>query len=234
MKVRIKFSKTGPLKYIGHLDIMRYFQKLNRRANIPVAYSEGFSPHQILSFSPPLSLGAESLGEYADLEITELINSDEAISELNKHSVDGIEIYSFKQLPEKSPNAMSCVTAARYLCSLKDTISVPFDVNEELANLFLLKEINVVKKTKKNETTINIRPLVYAYSFPNNEKAEFLLSAGSIDNLKPELIYKVIFDKYNIEMPDRPLDIIRIDMYTGEKDNLVSLNDIGMDIKCVK
>ena len=75
MKVRIRFSKTGALVYIGHLDVMRYFQKLFRRSGIPVAYTEGFSPHQILSFSHPLPLGMESAGEYADVELTCRITS---------------------------------------------------------------------------------------------------------------------------------------------------------------
>ena len=54
MKVRIKFSKEGSLKFIGHLDTMRYFQKALRRAKLPVAYSEGFSPHIIMSFAAPV------------------------------------------------------------------------------------------------------------------------------------------------------------------------------------
>ena len=56
MKVRIKFSKQGPVKFIGHLDVMRYFQKAMRRAAIDIKYSEGFSPHQIMSFAAPRGL----------------------------------------------------------------------------------------------------------------------------------------------------------------------------------
>lgn len=50
MKIRIKFRKYGVMKFVGHLDIMRYFQKAVRRANIDICYSEGFSPHQIMIF----------------------------------------------------------------------------------------------------------------------------------------------------------------------------------------
>ena len=57
MKIRIKFSKYGTMKYIGHLDMMRFFQKAIRRAGIDVKYSEGFSPHQIMSFAAPLGAG---------------------------------------------------------------------------------------------------------------------------------------------------------------------------------
>ena len=60
MKVRIKFSKEGPVKFVGHLDTMRYFQKAIRRANLPVAFSGGYSPHMIMSFAAPLGVGTES------------------------------------------------------------------------------------------------------------------------------------------------------------------------------
>lgn len=56
MKVRIKFSKEGPMKFVGHLDTMRYFQKAIRRANLPVAFSGGFSPHMIMSLQHHLVL----------------------------------------------------------------------------------------------------------------------------------------------------------------------------------
>ena len=69
MKVRIKFSKTGALRYIGHLDVMRYFQKAIRRTDIAASYSNGFSPHMIMSFAEPLGVGLTSIGEYFDLEL---------------------------------------------------------------------------------------------------------------------------------------------------------------------
>ena len=69
MKIRIKFAKYGTMKFIGHLDVMRFFQKVFRRANVDIAFSEGMSPHMILSFAAPLGLGAEGMSEYADIQI---------------------------------------------------------------------------------------------------------------------------------------------------------------------
>lgn len=69
MRVRIKFSKHGAVKFIGHLDTMRYFQKAIRRSEIDIAYSGGFSPHQIMSFAAPLGVGQTSNGEYMDIEV---------------------------------------------------------------------------------------------------------------------------------------------------------------------
>ena len=83
MKIRIKFAKEGAMKFIGHLDIMRYFQRAIRRAGIDVAYSEGFSPHMIMSFANPLGVGLTSEAEYFDLVIRSEYSSQELISRLN-------------------------------------------------------------------------------------------------------------------------------------------------------
>ena len=77
MKVRIKFAKTGHMKFVGHLDTMRYFQKAIRRAELPVAFSGGYSPHMIMSFAAPLGVGTTSLGEYFDMELTDTVPTKE-------------------------------------------------------------------------------------------------------------------------------------------------------------
>lgn len=83
MKVRIKFRKYGVLKFIGHLDVMRFFQKMMRRAEIPIAFTGGYSPHMIMSFASPLGIGLTSDGEYVDIELTELIDSETAVRRMN-------------------------------------------------------------------------------------------------------------------------------------------------------
>ena len=78
LKIRIKFRKWGAMKFIGHLDMMRYFQKAVRRANIDICYSEGYSPHQIMSFAAPLGVGITSDGEYFDIEVNSSLSSKES------------------------------------------------------------------------------------------------------------------------------------------------------------
>ena len=83
MKIRIKFSKQGAMKFIGHLDTMRYFQKAMRRADVDIRYSEGFSPHQIMSFAAPLGVGLTGSGEYLDIEVLSTDSSVEMVKRLN-------------------------------------------------------------------------------------------------------------------------------------------------------
>lgn len=77
MIFRIRFAKYGVLKFIGHLDVMRYFQKVIRRSELPVRYSQGFNPHQLMSFAQPLGVGITSDGEYMEVEF-----DDSALAEL--------------------------------------------------------------------------------------------------------------------------------------------------------
>ena len=116
MKARIKFRKYGALRFIGHLDVMRYFQKVMRRAEIPIAFTGGFSPHMIMSFASPLGIGLESDGEYLDIELTEPIKSNEAVRRMNEAGVEGIEVLSFLQIAEeKKMTGMTILAAADYL-----------------------------------------------------------------------------------------------------------------------
>ena len=99
MKLRIKFKKYGAVRFIGHLDVMRFFQKAIRRAGIDVAYSQGFSPHQIMAFAAPLGVGLTSNGEYMDIEVNSIASCQDVQERLNRVSVPGIEVISVKILP---------------------------------------------------------------------------------------------------------------------------------------
>ena len=114
MKIRIKFSKQGNMRFIGHLDIMRYFQKAMRRAAVDIRYSEGFSPHQIMSFAAPLGVGLTGSGEYLDIEVLSTESSGRMVERLNAQMAEGMEVLSFKRLPDSAGNAMSLVAACDY------------------------------------------------------------------------------------------------------------------------
>ena len=119
MKVRIKFAKHGVMKFIGHLDTMRFFQKAIRRAGVDVKYSEGFSPHQIMSFAAPLGVGMESYGEYMDIEVLSMPSAEQMKHDLNQVMVEGVEILSVTPLPDQAKNAMASVAAAGYFIQIR-------------------------------------------------------------------------------------------------------------------
>lgn len=194
MKARIKFRKFGAMKFIGHLDIMRYFEKAMRRADIPIAFTGGYSPHMIMSFANPLGVGVTSDGEYFDIELTEPISSEKAVKQLNETMVEGMEIVSFVEIPDtKKETGMSIVVAADYLSSVKHG-EFPADWKEKV-NAFLNQEqIVICKKTKKSEKDVDIKPMIY--KFEVREDAVYMMVAtGSVENLKPGLVMEA-FTKY--------------------------------------
>lgn len=209
MKVRIKFRKWGVMKFIGHLDVMRYFQKAMRRANIDIAYSTGFSPHQIMSFAAPLGVGLTSDGEYLDIEANSLTTSKESVEALNHTMVDGMEVVSFRLLPEDAQNAMSIVAAADYRISFsKEMLTKQFDCEENdfeslfeirngrsvkgfLDQFYSRKEILIQKKTKKSEAVVDIRSMIYELEYVDHAFV-MKLATGSAANLKPSLVLEAM------------------------------------------
>ena len=233
MKIRIKFRKNGVMKFIGHLDIMRYFQKAMRRADIDICYSEGFSPHMIMSFAAPLGVGLTSDGEYLDIEIGQELSSASAIQRLNSVMAEGIEVVSFRRIPEgKASNAMSLVAAADYEVRFRKGFK-PGEGWEECFDAFLSREsIPVLKKTKKSEREVDIRPLIYRME--RRKDCIFMqVATGSAENLKPELVMEAFGAFAGISFSEFALLIHRLEVYAdlgtdGER-RLVPLEDLGED-----
>ena len=240
MKIRIKFRKWGSMKFIGHLDMMRYFQKVMRRADVDIRYSEGFSPHQIMSFAAPLGVGITSDGEYFDIEVHSTKSSAEMIADMNKTMVDGVEITGYVALPDNAKTAMAIVAAADYVLSYKEGYEVPFSVEEwksHVAELFTnQKAFTIIKKTKKSEREVDLKPLVYAFDvIEENGKPAFYInvSTGSVDNIKPELLLASMYEKLGLEYNESAIAIHRKDVYAVDEKSgkKVSLLDLGEKIK---
>lgn len=231
LKVRIKFRKNGVMKFVGHLDIMRYFQKAIRRAEIPAAYSGGFSPHMIMSFANPLGVGMTSDGEYFDLELRDKITSSEAVKRLNEQMVDGMEVVSFVEIPEdKKSKGMTIVAGADYLSTVKTGV-FPEGWQQKLEAFYAQEEILVVKATKKSEKEVNIRPMIYKLE-AREDKLFMQLATGSVQNLKPELVAES-FASY-LGMKDLTFVHHRLETYanvgTEDAPEFVTLDALGTEI----
>lgn len=221
MKIRVRFSKQGQMKFIGHLDMVRYFQKVMRRGEIDVAYSEGFSPHQKMSFAAPLSVGVLSKGEYFDMEVNSTLSTKEAIEKINEQNVEGVKVLSYKLLPDNAKNAMAVMSAADYF------VYTDIFTDDDITGFINQDSINVIKKTKKSEKEVDIKPLIY--SIKKEDNGIFIkLAQGSAQNLKPELVVTAL--ENFTQKSDTSYIYERLDMYCTEDGKLTSLDDIGSDI----
>lgn len=229
VRARVRFAKTGVMRFVGHLDMMRFFQKAVRRAGLPIAYTGGFHPHQIMSFALPLGIGVTSEGEYMDIELTENVEPKEAVRRLNEQMADGVEVLAFRYLPEKSKKAMAAVEAARYVVWVKG-FSLPEVSFQEGIRAFYEEadEIIITKKTKKSERQLDLKPLIYEFDF-SEDKFILTLSAGSTDNIKPELVFSHFMKSLGVEEDDYRLGIHRLDLLgKDEAGRFVSLGEMGV------
>lgn len=230
MKLRIKFRKFGPIRFIGHLDVMRFFQKAIRRAGIDVTYTSGFSPHQIMSFAAPLGVGLTSNGEYMDIEVGSMESCQDILERINRASVPGIEVTSVKVLPEGAGNAMASVAAASYTVRFREGREPDADIAALLPDFLKKKHIIITKETKKGTREVDLRPAIYKLAW---EQGAFymLVDASSAGNIKPIQVIKALLAECGESLQENTLLITREDVYTNigteDEPKLVPLEKIG-------
>lgn len=233
MKIRVKFAKTGAIRFIGHLDVMRYFQKAVRRAEIDVAYSGGFSPHQIMSFAAPLGVGLTSCGEYMDLEVNSCTTSKDMMDRLNAVMVDGMEIRKVTMLEDHAKNAMASVAAAAYRVSFREGYEPETDWVSQIIDFYEQPCITVKKKTKKSELELNLKPSIYSLTVSQDKDIFMLVDASSSGNIKPGLVMEAFMSSIGQELLEFSLEIKREDTYTNlgtaENPEFVPLDAVGKE-----
>lgn len=218
MKVRLKFSKTGALKFVGHLDLMRTFQKIFRMSGIPIGYSEGFNPHQIFSIAAPLGVGTTSSAEYLDLKLIQHVEALDLMKQINLYCPVGIEVLEVKYLDENESAAMASVVAARYHINQHD-----LSITADLIETFKAQENIYINKISKKgvRNTVDIKPAIYMLEC-HNQIISMMIATGSKLNIKPQAVCEAIcefaktpYDRFNYE--------IHRDALYKDIDNLVTL-----------
>lgn len=221
MKARIKFSKSGSMKFIGHLDVMRYFQKAFRRAEIDVQYSQGYSPHQLISFAAPLGVGLTSEGEYLDMQLGECLTSKEMVDKINAVMSEGFHVESFRALSDDSKNAMSIVAAADYAVSVKEGYFICDDFTSRFEDFYHRDEIVILKTTKKSEKEVNIKPMIYEVAY-NRGVFDKLISKNTFSTIveEKETNHCGCSTEVDSNGLDHNNDVVYMQIATGSVNNL--------------
>lgn len=214
-KHRIKFSKTGMAKYISHLDLLRCFTRSIMRAELPVRYSQGFNPHQRITFSLPLSIGVTSECEFVDIDFEDGVSHEEIREKLDKNLPPDISVLNVCDITKSANDIVS----ARYRVSL--FTDEEFD-SLKLREFFDMGEVAITKKTKKKgEVQVNLMDFVKGWNMleaSNSEDGymtefELKLSAGGQSNLKPEIAVEALCSFLAPSVRVRSYDIHRTNIY---------------------
>ena len=186
--IRVKYKKKEEVKYVGHLDTMRTFMRCLKRTIIPLEYSKGFNPRIKISFALPLGVGVTSDSEYFDLELTDKMNIDMFIGELNSVLPKGFKVVSAFYLEDTKKSLMSLVKEAVYEIKIRDEI----DFNK-INDLFIQDEILLDKTSKsgKNTEKVDIKKNIIDFEIKQNV-CVFHVTAGSVNNVNPNSLVEAI------------------------------------------
>ena len=155
-RIRIRFSKSGTFKFIGHKDLLRTLEALFRRARLPLAMSNGFHPKVRMSFPSALALGYESSGEVLELEMNdaaEPVDTDALLAGLNRQTLNGLTFLSARLLQEGEKKA--CLASSVF------QMTVPPELRQQTAErieTFLAETSLVVSKA--NGKPVDVRAAV--------------------------------------------------------------------------
>lgn len=227
MILRVKFNKKNYLKYIGHLDLLRLFQRTFNRAEIPVKYSEGFNPHPKFSIANPLSLGIESEEEYMDIDLVEKIDSVDFIERMNSILPKDIQILD-AIYPDDEKSISSKLSWALY--------EIRFDIDKDLSidevktileNWLNNGEILISRLRKKGKRKVmkeeDIRPLIKKIQvkekMENEVTIESIMGIGDGINLRPFDFVNALANNDELAMEVDSATLVRKALYVenGEK-----------------
>ena len=225
MKVRLKFSKTGKVKYVGHLDTMRMFQRAIKVAGLPVSYSQGFSPHSLVYFALPLAVGMSSEGEYMEIVLDYDVPVDEVKERLQNVLVQGIEIIDAYEIEGKTSSLMSLVQGADYGIVLTCPENPEITAESLQEQVTMSEELIVLKKGKKGIAPVDIKPLILKSAFTQDGeriKIDLQVYAGSSKNLNPDLFVKALLGEKTYTM-----QVGRKELYTEGNEGLIPIYTVG-------
>ncbi len=159
-RLRFTFSKTGPARFTGHLDLARTLERSFNRAQLPVAYTQGFNQRPRLAFAAPLPLGFASDYELADIRLREELDPLAAGAQMMRKMAPGITITSIEEVPLRSPSLQSLTRFAHYTATFLDALNA-----EDLASRVehLMSETSVMRERRKGKGKVqryDLRPLI--------------------------------------------------------------------------
>ena len=199
-KLRLALNKGEELRFLSHLDYAQAVERMIRRAEIKMAYSEGFNPHMKISFSSALALGVTAAAEYIDMDVLEEDSLESIMERLNRVAPPGLEVLDGKEMPEKVKKMMAICNFAIY--------EVTGPVTDEHADWdALLKpfneatEISYEKVTPKKTRTIDVKEFVKESIVASVKDGMVTLTMG-IDiypqgTIKPSEVWNLGKDQYN-------------------------------------
>ncbi|PKM83002.1 MAG: radical SAM protein [Firmicutes bacterium HGW-Firmicutes-14] len=219
-RVRIEFAKGDPVRFLSHLDLMKAFERAIRRAQIPIAFSEGFNPHPRMNFASALAVGVTSEKEYLDIDLKNDMELKELAARLDKALPPGIVMKSVRSVPDKAPPLMAVVNRAEYVVTAElEGLLDTGEMKRKITDFMDRSEVNITKRTKKGPRQKNIRPGILKFEADIfDTKIDFFISTvtGNEGNVRPEEVICAFVGSTGLPVDCETLYIKRIALYVDE------------------
>jgi radical SAM family uncharacterized protein/radical SAM-linked protein len=176
--IRVKFSRTGILRFLSHREMITVIVRAMRRARIPIAYSKGFHPHPKVSFGPALPVGIEGLNEYFDVELASLLDCGIFLSSVNSTLPEGIRLIDARPLPRKEPSLEKSISFYEY------EVVIDPSRGESIDRFMARTSWEVERKGK----LVDIRKTVHSCSFENDRLKIILQDRDGVKARLPETL----------------------------------------------
>ena len=167
-RLRLTFSKGGPARYIGHLDLARVLERSFNRVKLPIAYTQGFNPHPRMQMATALPLGTISQHEYADIWMRTAMEPAAAQELIMSKMAPGIDVYRVEEVPIKGKSLQVCTVSSDYKVELLDAMDAGV-INGRVSDLLAAESMIRVRARGKKRKEYDLRPLINTLTFAPDE-----------------------------------------------------------------
>lgn len=200
----MQFQKGELVRHLGLLDLQRTMQRALRRSGLPVAYSNGYNPHMVMSFASALSSGIPGDAELLDVSLCGETTEEACLAAMNRVLPPALQVSRVRLVDDRFPKVSASLRQAAYRIVLRggDACKVARAIPAFLAET----EIMALRKTKKSETMVNIRPMLHELTAQMDEERETAVLVARVSfveaaTLKPELLLDALCAYAGAQMP---------------------------------
>lgn len=161
--VRLQYTKLGKVRWISHRDVARALERAFRVVQLPLAFSEGFSPRPKVSFGLALSTGHESDAEYVDLVLAEALPLDALVPRISEALPDGIDVVGAVALADRAPALQEAVTCVEWRVDVahKDLTAIdPAQLRDLVDAALVLPTLVTMRRRKGGDVVEDVRPVI--------------------------------------------------------------------------
>lgn len=198
MRAWIRFGKQPRLRFISHLDLQRFFQRAVNRTGLPIAYTQGFNPHPVMSFGSALALGWTSDYEVIDIKLSAPMGRKRTEDAVRAALPEDLPVLEARMVDDRHPAPMALVRMSDYRVRLEGAAAAA--VIAQIPAFLGSETVMAVKKTKSGEKEIDARPMIVSLE-PEEDGFSARLMLTERESIKPELLIGLLSNMAGVEPP---------------------------------